>query len=174
MTYFRPARLWLMPMLVVSQAVPVFALAPILTLWLGYGIDPKSRWPFLLFISVTAAFYDGLRRTDPGWIDLARVMNASRSAELRHIRLPAALPALDLVMSPPPSPPSARWSANGRIKRRAGIPDATCKCSGPDRPDVRRPIYAAVMACVFYFAIDTIARRLTPWQTEISIEKEDQ
>ena len=31
----------------------------------------------------------------------------------------------------------------------------------------------AVMACIFYFAIDAIARRLTPWQTDISLEKED-
>ncbi|MDE0202937.1 MAG: ABC transporter permease, partial [Rhodospirillaceae bacterium] len=38
LTYVRPARLWLLPVLVASQAVPVFALAPILVLWLGYGI----------------------------------------------------------------------------------------------------------------------------------------
>ena len=41
MGYFRSARLWLMPVLVISQAVPVFALAPILVLWLGYGLGSK-------------------------------------------------------------------------------------------------------------------------------------
>ena len=38
---FRPARDWLLPVLVVSQAVPVFALAPLLVLWFGYGLASK-------------------------------------------------------------------------------------------------------------------------------------
>ena len=41
MGYFRPARQWLMPVLEISQAIPVFALAPILVLWLGYGLGSK-------------------------------------------------------------------------------------------------------------------------------------
>ena len=41
MSYFRPARRWLLPVLVISQAVPVFALAPLLVLWLGYGLTSK-------------------------------------------------------------------------------------------------------------------------------------
>ena len=41
MTYFRRARRWLLPVLVVSQAIPVFALAPLLVLWLGYGMASK-------------------------------------------------------------------------------------------------------------------------------------
>ena len=41
MSYYRPARSWLLPVLVVTQAIPVFALAPILVLWLGYGLLPK-------------------------------------------------------------------------------------------------------------------------------------
>jgi putative hydroxymethylpyrimidine transport system permease protein len=47
----------------------------------------------VIFFPVTANFADGLRRTDPGWLDLARTMNASPWAMLRHVRLPAALPA---------------------------------------------------------------------------------
>ena len=35
LSYFRPARRWLMPVLVFSQAIPVFALAPLLVLWMG-------------------------------------------------------------------------------------------------------------------------------------------
>ena len=41
LAYFRPARRWLLPVLGASQAIPVFALAPILVLWLGYGIASK-------------------------------------------------------------------------------------------------------------------------------------
>ncbi len=85
---------WLMPVLVLSQAIPVFALAPLLVLWLGFGITSKVVMAVLvIFFPVTANFADGLRRTEPGWLDLARTMNASPWAMLRHVRLPAALPA---------------------------------------------------------------------------------
>jgi len=86
---------WLMPILVLSQAIPVFALAPLLVLWFGFGITAKIVMTVLvIFFPVTANFADGLRRTDPSLLDLAHTMNAGRTASLRHIRLPAALPAL--------------------------------------------------------------------------------
>ena len=89
------ARRWLMPLLVTSQALPVFALAPMLVLWLGYGLASKVAMAMLIiFFPVTAAFLDGLRRTEPGWIELARTMDASPLAMLLQIRVPAALPAL--------------------------------------------------------------------------------
>lgn len=91
----RGARRWLMPLLVVSQAIPVFALAPLLVLWLGYGMASKIAMATLvIYFPVTTALFDGLRRTEPGWLDLARTMGASGASTLWHIRLPAALPAL--------------------------------------------------------------------------------
>ena len=66
-----------MPVLVMSQALPVFALAPLLVLWLGYGLVSKVAMAVLIiFFPVTTAFFDGLRRTEPGWLELARVMDA--------------------------------------------------------------------------------------------------
>ena len=95
LTAFAPARRWLMPVLLVSQALPVFALAPLLVLWLGYGIASKVAVAVIvIFFPVTMAFLDGLKRTDPGWLELATVMNASPGAQLYRIRIPAALPAL--------------------------------------------------------------------------------
>jgi putative hydroxymethylpyrimidine transport system permease protein len=85
---------WLMPLLLLSQAIPVFALAPLLVLWFGFGMASKVVMAVLvIFFPVTAAFSDGLRRTEIGWLDLARTMNASPASILRHVRLPAALPA---------------------------------------------------------------------------------
>lgn len=85
---------WLMPLLLLSQAIPVFALAPLLVLWFGFGMSSKVVMAVLvIFFPITAAFSDGLRRTDLGWLDLARTMNASPASILRFVRLPAALPA---------------------------------------------------------------------------------
>ncbi len=86
---------WLMPLLVVSQAVPVFALAPLMVLWLGFGLASKVALAVLvIFFPVTANFLDGLRRTEPGWLDLAATMGARPWRVLLGLRLPAALPAL--------------------------------------------------------------------------------
>jgi putative hydroxymethylpyrimidine transport system permease protein len=85
---------WLWPILVLSQAIPVFTLAPLLVLWLGFGMASKVAMAVLvIFFPITANFLDGLRRTEPGWLDLARTMNASPLRLLLHLRLPAALPA---------------------------------------------------------------------------------
>ncbi|WP_306131973.1 ABC transporter permease [Roseivivax marinus] len=87
------ARSLLRPMLVFSQAIPVFALAPILTLWLGYGLWSKVAMALLIiYFPVTSAFFDALMRTPPGWLELARVMNAKPVRVLWRLRVPAALP----------------------------------------------------------------------------------
>lgn len=92
---YPPARRLVMPILVFSQAVPVFALAPLLTLWLGYGIWSKVMMAVLIiYFPVASNFLDGLRNTDRGFLDLAKTMNATPTQILLRIRLPAALPSL--------------------------------------------------------------------------------
>ena len=85
----------LKPLLTFSQTIPVFALAPILTLWLGFGMAPKIAMTVLIvFFPVASAFLDGLGRTPQATLDLAQVMGASRSRIMWHLRIPAALPQL--------------------------------------------------------------------------------
>lgn len=85
---------WLMPLVLTSQAIPVFALAPLLVLWFGFGISAKVAMAVLvIFFPVTSAFFDGLRRVNNDYLDLARTMGASTWTQLRHVRLMAALPA---------------------------------------------------------------------------------
>ena len=89
------ARLVVRPMMVLSQALPVFALAPVLTLWLGYGLWPKIIMALLIiYFPVTSAFFDGLMQTPKGMLDLAKVMQAKPWQVMRYIRIPAALPGL--------------------------------------------------------------------------------
>ena len=84
----------LLPVLVISQAIPVFAIAPILVLWLGYGMPSKIVMAILIiYFPVTAACYDGLRNTPKAWIDLAKTFKPSPWRLLLKVRLPAALPA---------------------------------------------------------------------------------
>ncbi len=85
----------MLPILVFTQAVPVFALAPVLTLWFGYGIGSKIVMAVLIiYFPVTSAFHDGLTRVDRGALDLAKSMGATKANIMRHIQIPHALPAL--------------------------------------------------------------------------------
>ncbi|MAY33871.1 MAG: ABC transporter permease [Rhodovulum sp.] len=89
------ARTLVRPMLVFSQAIPVFALAPILTLWFGYGLGSKVVMALIIiYFPVTSSFFDALMRPNRDWIGLARVMGASPARIMWHIRIPAALPGL--------------------------------------------------------------------------------
>lgn len=91
----RAARVLVQPLLVFTQALPVFALAPILTLWLGFGLWSKIAMAVLIiYFPITSSFFDGLMRTPQGYLDLARTMQASPRRILWHIRIPAALPSL--------------------------------------------------------------------------------
>ncbi|GAB6053741.1 ABC transporter permease [Magnetospira thiophila] len=169
MASVRPARRWLMPVLVVSQAIPVFALAPILVLWLGYGMASKVAMAVLIiYFPVTSAFLDGLRRTDPGWLDLARTMGASRRAILLQLRLPAALPALGsgLRVATAVAPIGAvvgEW-----VGSSSGLGYLMLHANARMQVDVMFAalLVLALIAVSLYFAVDTGLRRLAPWQTE--------
>ena len=48
----------------------------------------------VIFFPVATCCYDGLRHTNPEWLEMAHTMGGNRFAILRYIRWPAALPAL--------------------------------------------------------------------------------
>ncbi|MEK0082703.1 ABC transporter permease [Benzoatithermus flavus] len=165
----RHARRWLMPLLVVSQALPVFALAPLLVLWLGYGMASKVAMAvIIIFFPVTAAFLDGLRRTEPGWIELARVMDASAFAILTRIRIPAALPALasGLRVAAAVAPIGAvvgEW-----VGSSAGLGYLMLHANARMQVDLMFAalLVLAVMALALWLAVDRGARAVVRWQPE--------
>lgn len=167
--YFRSARDWLLPVLIVSQAVPVFILAPILVLWLGYGMISKITMAVLIiYFPVTVAFYDGLRRTDPGWLDLARVMGGSRRAVLRHIRVPAALPALASGLRIAASVAPIGAVVGEWVGSSAGLGYYMLHQISRNEVDVAFAalFILAVIAIALYFAVDGVLRRAIRWQSE--------
>ncbi|AML50476.1 ABC transporter permease [Falsihalocynthiibacter arcticus] len=85
----------ILPLLVFTQAVPVFALAPLLTLWFGYGMGSKIVMAILIiYFPVTTAFHDGLTRIDGGYRDLSVSMGAGKYHFMRYVQIPNALPNL--------------------------------------------------------------------------------
>lgn len=161
------ARAWVLPVVVASQAIPVFALAPVLVVWLGFGLWSKVAMALLIiYFPVAAAFYDGLRRTDPGWLDLAHTMQASRWAVLRHIRVPAALPALGSGMRVAAAVAPIGAIIGEWVGASAGLGHLMTQANA--RNETPRMyaalIILALVAVALYFLIDRLSRRMTPWQ----------
>ncbi|HEY7123304.1 MAG TPA: ABC transporter permease subunit [Ktedonobacterales bacterium] len=83
------------PYLAASQAVPAVAIAPLIGLWLGYGLTPVvALCALIVFFPMVITTVLGLRMLDQDILDAARVEGAGRWALLWHIEFPLALPSI--------------------------------------------------------------------------------
>jgi NitT/TauT family transport system permease protein len=90
---FRPVERALYPVLVASQTVPKVAIAPLLVVWFGFGLEPKIIIAFLVcFFPIVIDAMIGFRSTPKEVLWLARSMGTSRWKTFVHFQIPAALP----------------------------------------------------------------------------------
>jgi putative hydroxymethylpyrimidine transport system permease protein len=81
------------PLLVASQTVPIVVVAPILVVWLGFGIGPKLAIIALIcFFPITVNTLDGLGSVDPDLVKMVRTLDAGRWQTFRRVEAPTALP----------------------------------------------------------------------------------
>ena len=84
-----------MPFLVMSQTIPKVAIAPILVVWLGFGILPKIAIVFLIsFFPIVVSTVVGLKSVESDMIDLVRSMGARTMKIMLRVRGPSALPQM--------------------------------------------------------------------------------
>src|SRR5690606_5386248 len=83
----------LYPIIVVVQATPIVAIAPIIVVVLGTSDVPRVAITFLItFFPIVVSTTTGLLATPPEMIELSRSLRAGRAREVFHIRLPFAVP----------------------------------------------------------------------------------
>lgn len=169
MIFFNVVRFWMWPILIISQAIPTFAIAPLLVVWLGYGMASKIvTTMIMIFFPVTATFFDGLRRTPQEWLDLASTMNASRWKKIWHIQVPAAMPtfASGLRVATAIAPIGAiigEWVGSSR-----GLGFLMLNANARLQIDM---MFAAlftlvIFSLVLYFSVDKILKHFIFWQVE--------
>lgn len=158
-----------MPAVVIVQALPVFAIAPVLVLWFGFGLASKIVMATLvIFFPVTASLHDGLSRLDPGLLDLARLHRASRFDTFRFLRLPAAVPALvsGLRMAATVAPIGAvigEW-----VGASQGLGLLMMHANARLQTDVvfAALVVLALLAVGLRALVDALTRRWAPWAPE--------
>lgn len=157
------------PMVLVLQAFPVFVIAPLLVIWLGFGMPSKVVMATLIiFFPVTSAFADGLRRIDQDLLDATALTGASHWQALLHIRIPLALPSLvsGLRVAAPLAPLGAvvgEW-----VGASAGLGFVMIQANARMQTDM---VFAAMtilaaLTLLLRHAVDALAPRLTPWAQE--------
>ncbi len=164
--FFKPLKNWFLPLLIISQAIPTFAIAPLLVIWLGYGMASKiAAAVLMIFFPIASAFHDGLTRTEAGWLDLAKTMNSSKWRLFCTIRIPAALPTLasGLRIAAVAAPIGAiigEWVGSG-----SGLGYLMVNANARMQIDL---MFAALfviilMALALYAGVDTLLRKLIWW-----------
>jgi NitT/TauT family transport system permease protein len=89
----RILNLSLYPILIATQSVPKVAVAPIILVWFGLGMQSKLVIAFLVaFFPIVVDTAAGMRATPPGLLELARSLRASRLQVFLKVQFPAALP----------------------------------------------------------------------------------
>lgn len=93
MDRFLPLEKAVLPLLVVTQTIPTIAIAPLLVLWMGFGVAPKTALVVITtFFPIAVGLLDGFKSADRDAVSLLRSMNATRWQIFRHVKFPAALP----------------------------------------------------------------------------------
>ena len=83
------------PGVVASQTIPIIVIAPLLLIWLGYGLQHKVLVVGLIsFFPIVVNTVDGLKSADPDMVNLLRTLGANRWQIFRKVHVPASLPFL--------------------------------------------------------------------------------
>lgn len=82
------------PILVITQTIPTIAIAPLLVLWMGFGMAPKITLVVITtFFPISIGLLNGFENADRDEINMMRSMGANRLQIFRHIKLPSAADA---------------------------------------------------------------------------------
>ncbi len=166
---------WMLPVLVISQAIPVFALAPILVLWFGYGMASKIAMAILIiFFPVTSSFYYGMQRTNPDMLELGRIMGAKPFALLRFIIIPSALPAFGTGLRVATAVAPIGAVVGEWVGSSSGLGFYMLHANARMQIDIMFAALAilAIVSLTLYFMVDAIIYKIIYWETKKDLNNE--
>jgi len=155
------------PLIVISQTVPIIALAPLVLIWFGMGIGPKVGIVVLVcFFPVTISALAGFKASDPAMISLMRTMGAKSNRIFREVCLPSAAPQIFVGIRM-----AATYSVMGAVigewlGARAGLGIFMTRAISSYRADM---LFAAVLIVVIislalYAIVGLCEWLLLPWK----------
>ncbi len=157
------------PLLVISQTVPILALAPLLIIWFGFGIAPKVIVVTLFcFFPIAINTSDGLTSTEPEMIDLFRSMGATWPQIWKKVRLPAAAPYFFSGLKI-----AATYSVTGAVvgewvgaKQGLGIYMLRSSAAFKTAQVFSAIVITSLLSILLFLAVFVIERGMMPWYFE--------
>jgi putative hydroxymethylpyrimidine transport system permease protein len=154
------------PILVATQAIPIVIVAPLLVLWLGFGLLPKLVVIGLVcFFPIVVTTLDGLETVDPDLIKLLRTFDAGAGQTFWRVELPSALPGLFTGLKL-----AAVLSVVGAVfAEQAGSSSGLGYLLGVTIPNLETAeafatVFVLAAFAILLFALLTLAeRRALPW-----------
>ncbi|HKP54247.1 MAG TPA: ABC transporter permease [Chloroflexia bacterium] len=154
------------PLLVVSQTIPILAIAPLLVLWFGFELLPKVLIVALVcFFPIVVAGADGFRSADTEMARLFRTFGASKWTIFRRVRFPGALPSLfsGIRIAITYSVTGAVWGEYVGAERGLGIFMQTAQHSNQMALVFATIIIIAALSIALFLVTSLIERLVIPW-----------
>lgn len=157
----------LMSLALLVKSTPIIAIAPILTIWMGFGAGPKVAVTALLtFFPVLINALEGFRSVDVAMLDWARSIDAPRREVFVQLRWPSARPFLFAALKVV-APLSligavvAEWvGASSGLGRHMWV-----AYTNLDMPSLFAAVFAlAAMSALIYWVADMAERKGVPWE----------
>lgn len=154
------------PILVITQVIPKIAIAPLLIVWMGFGMASKILLAFLVaFFAIVVNTGTGLKSIDPKMIYLARSMGASTWNTFVHFRLPNSLPVFFAGLKLGVTLALIGAIVGEFVASGSGLGHLTVVASGSLNTEL---VFAAIIVMAFigigmYMVIEIIERLAIPW-----------
>ncbi|HCX64733.1 MAG TPA: ABC transporter permease [Eubacteriaceae bacterium] len=157
------------PLLVVSQTVPIIAIAPLLIIWFGFGTLPKIIIVIIMcFFPIAINLVHGFESIDEDYINLFRSMDATKLQTMIHLKIPFSMvhffsglkiAATYMIMSAV----IGEWLGGSR-----GIGVYMLRAKNAYALDrvFASIIFIVLISILFIYLIDFISTKILHWQTE--------
>jgi putative hydroxymethylpyrimidine transport system permease protein len=162
-------RRWVLPLVILSQSLPVVVLAPLFVIWLGFGLESKVAMATLVtYFPVALAFYEGMKRTDSGLLDLGHLWGAATWQEIALLRAPSALPALASGLRGAAAAAPIGAIVGEWVGAAEGLGFLMTQSNARMQTDVMFAalVLLCLMAAALFFAVDRLLRRALHWAPE--------
>lgn len=94
MNYSKLLKEILYPIFVITQTIPIIAIAPLFMIWIGFGIITKIVIVIsICFFPITVSVVEGLEAVDKDLINLMKVMKANPWQIFKKVQLPSVMPS---------------------------------------------------------------------------------
>jgi putative hydroxymethylpyrimidine transport system permease protein len=156
------------PFLVASQAVPVFAVAPLLVVWLGYGIASKVLMAaVIIFFPITVSLLEGFKSCDQEYRVLFRLMGAGFWQSMRLLYWPWALPQFFAGLKVGVSVATIGAVIGEWVGAQQGLGYLMIQANARLRVDMvfAAILYLSVMGLTLWIVVGILERKIIAWKS---------